>query len=280
VKFKLNGGEHQQVILLPPDGIIYSDTFKATFNGLSPIDGYTIEAFIVDDFGNEVVGENCYDSVSNIGLGDYYVSFGDSITAGEGDDDPLDDLSSDSRNFSPGYSPILNDLLSDPNAKGYPNYIANEGLGGETSAGGLVRLPRVLMRHPNSQYFLIQYGTNDGGGLFPIPSGKNDLEYPGSFKDNMQQMIDMITAEGKSAYLAKAPFSLYPSLNQQIVDYNIVVDQLIDENNILLFDPPDFYSFFEENQDQISDDNIHPTGAGYKSMANLWSYSLLNLTPP
>jgi len=283
VKFKLDGGAQEQVISLPLDGIIYPDTFKATFNGLSPSDGHTIECLIVDDFGNEVVGKNTYDSVNQVGLGDYYVAFGDSITVGAEDDYPLDDVSSDGRNSGPGYSSILNDLLSDADAKGYPNYIANEGLGGETSAIGLDRLPVVLARQSNSQYFLIQYGTNDGAGLFPIPSGKGlsmeDSGYLGSFKDNMQQMIDIITSEGKSAYLAKAPFSLYPSLNQKIVDYNIVVDELRSANNIQIV-PPDFYSFFEANQDQLSDDNLHPNGNGYKSMANLWSYALLNPTPP
>ena len=280
VKFILDGGSQEQVITLPPDGIIYPDTFKATFNGPVPSDNHTVECYIIDDHGVEVSGAQTYYIVNGIGVGDDYVAYGDSITEGSGDDDSSDDVSADGRNSGPGYPSILNDLLT--TAKGYPHYIANEGVGGETSAGGLVRLLIVFDKDPNSQYFLIQYGTNDGAGLFPIPSGKGlstgDLGYPGSFKDNMQQIIDMITSEGKSAYLAKVPFSLYPSLNEKIIDYNIVINELVAANNIQI-NPPDFYLFFESNQDQLSD-GLHPDGNGYKSMANLWSYAILNPTSP
>jgi hypothetical protein len=56
----------------------------------------------------------------------YYVAIGDSITFGEGDDDPSDDISQDGRNSGGGYEPILNDRLTDMTG-GVPHTIVNEG---------------------------------------------------------------------------------------------------------------------------------------------------------
>jgi hypothetical protein len=46
----------------------------------------------------------------------------------------------------------------------------------------------------------------------PVPSGLGlspaDGGYPGSFKDNMQQIIDAINAAGKEVCIAKPPITL------------------------------------------------------------------------
>ena len=70
----------------------------------------------------------------------------------------------------------------------------------------------MLDDHPDSQRFLVQWGTNDADVLLPVPSGlglePGDDGYPGSFKDNMQQIINAINAAGKVACLAKPPIIL------------------------------------------------------------------------
>ena len=205
-----------------------------------------------------------------------YVAFGDSITHGDFDDIPLDDISSDGRNTGGGFEPILNNLLT--SAKGIPHSIVNEGYGGYQSSQGLVVLPTVLANYPNATYYLILFGTNDADPIFAnVPSGKGlnpgDAGYNGSYKDNMQKMISAIKTVGKIPYLAKVPYTLDPARNANILEYNQVIDELVTVNTITVT-PPDFYGWFQANQGQLADP-LHPNGAGYQSMANLWRNALV-----
>ena len=157
----------------PPYWVTYSDSTMAE---------HVLKATIIDDLGHAVSGSNAQDEVVQVGVGDYYVAIGDSITAGVGDNFLEDNISFDGRNAEGGFTPILDDLLTE--SKGYPHTVAMEAIPGSTSSEGLAWLPTVLSRHPDSQYFLILYGTNDAGGLFPVT--------PTTFKSNLQKMIDMI----------------------------------------------------------------------------------------
>jgi lysophospholipase L1-like esterase len=256
------------------EATVYSSPYQATFTGLTQSE-HTVSAVIVDDLGQEVLGETTQDQVTQVGIGDYYVAIGDSITYGVGDDYPADNNSNDGRNTEGGYAPILNNLLT--SAKGYPHTVAKEGVPGYTSVRGLDRLPSVIEQHPNSQYYLILYGTNDSGGALPLPSGQGlnpgDAGYTGSFKDIMQQIIDLISAAGKQPYLAKIPFTLKGVTRNDIIqEYNIVIDELISSNGITVV-PPDFYTYYENHQTEMSDD-LHPNGIGYQAMANLWFNAL------
>jgi len=272
VKFVVDGEVAEQTITLPTDGIIYVDTFKAIFTGLS-WDNHIIEAFIVDDQGIVISGETTYDIVSDVELGDYYVALGDSITNGIGDDYHNDDISQDERNFDGGYTPILNDLLT--TEKNYPHTIINEGLPGEQTHEGASRLSGVIEQHLNAKYYLIQYGTNDRLNNLPSGLGKlsGDAGYANSYKDFMQQMIDLITDTGANAYIAKIP-SQYP-LRTEHEEYNLVIDELLVLNSISV--SPDFYTYFQQHPEGMSADGFHPNGLGYQGMAGLWLEEIVNL---
>ena len=228
----------------------------------------------------------------------YYVAFGDSITDGDGDDDPTDDVSMDGWTTGGSYPPVLADLLARETKT--PYFIANEGVGGITSKRGLDLLPKVLSRHPESMLFLVQFGTNDSWYKRPLRSGKGlqpgDSEYSGSFKDNMQQIITMINNAGKKVCLAKLPIVLgkraydkpYRKPNRSlknyyIMQYNEVIDALAkDPKNKITVILPDFYSYFSQfntetqryRYDNEYADNFHPNGIGYRSMARLWAKAL------
>ncbi|BBO82779.1 hypothetical protein DSCO28_33450 [Desulfosarcina ovata subsp. sediminis] len=252
VKFIVDGSL-SQVVNLPADGIIHADTFQATFSGLDYSD-HMVEAVIVDDENNEVPGTMGYDVVSSVGIGDFYVAVGDSITAGFGDDILDDNISMDGRNHSGGYSPILNDYLTLD--KDYPNSVVADAVGGETTAEGLARLPEVLEKYPYAGFYLIQYGTNDNLTDLPVEN----------YRSLMQQMIDLVLAAGKTPYLAKLPWS---SLSTTAFEaYNEVIDELAVSNSIAVT-PPDFFTWFEANPDEMYD-SLHPNGEGYDSMAYLW----------
>jgi len=181
---------------------------------------------------------------------------------------------------------------------GIPHTVINEGIGGAISADGAGSINATIAKHPLSQRFFVQFGTNDARPWLPVPSGlglnSGDPDYPGTFKDNMQQIIDEINGEGKEGCLGKPPITLGDSTYSTpyenpdegarsvlIKEYNDVIDELKNDllNNIVVT-PPDFYSLFNENvsggkrYDFEYADNLHPNGVGYHSMANQWLESL------
>jgi len=271
VRFKLDGGTSFD-LHSPPFQVVFTNVTKAE---------HVVDAFIIDSAGNQITGSATHDQVTQVGVGDYFVAMGDSITAGLGDNVPSDDTSADGRNSGGGYEPVLNNLRT--SAKGYPQTVINEGIGGTTSSDGVALIPALVSRHPNAQHFLIEYGTNDAAG--PVPSGlglhPGDPGYPGTFKDNMQRILTAVRNAGKVAHLAKVPYSIgsMTARNSTYQVYNQVIDELIAENSggSAATRPvvgPDFFSFFQSHQNQFSDD-LHPNGTGYQSMGTLW----LNVLP-
>jgi lysophospholipase L1-like esterase len=146
-------------------------------------------------------------------------------------------------------------------------------------------MPSILANHPGAQKFLVLYGTNDaihnvfsGFGLNPGDGG-----YTGSFKDNMNKIIKTIINADKEPILAKVPMALGPCstcapfsnpytafINQvTISQYNQVIEGLALDNGLPV--PPDLYNELPHNE---YTDNIHPDGAGYDTIATLWSEQL------
>ena len=261
---------------------------------------HTLTVYMIDQ---NSIRQTAHTDTVGFGIGDYYVGFGDSITYGVGDDISTDDSSNDGRNTGGGFTPILNDLLT--NDKGYPHTVVNETIPGYESGDGLAVINNALTAHPDSQFFLILFGTNDSTPPMAVPSGLDlnagDPGYPGSFKDNMKQIIDTVTAAGKYPLLSKVPIryadcsvigqcNSYPNpataqANLDIQEYNLVIDQLILENNLevdpvnlpgTLLTPPDLYSYYEgTGLDGLGKspefaDWLHPNGVGYQSLSNLW----------
>ena len=262
--------------------------YKAVFKDLTESE-HTLDADVIDNGGMPVPGDRTSDRKKQIGIGDYYVAVGDSITKGSKDDVSSDNTSKDGRNTGGGYEPILNDLLT--NAKGYPHTVAKEGVAGHMASDGLALVPTLLQKYPKARYDLIQYGTNDSGasGALPVPSGEGlnpgDRGYAGSFKDNMQRIITAFVQAGQTPLLAKVPIVIAPCAscatfpdpdaeppNRLIQAYNRVIDELVIANGIQVT-PPDFYTYFKSHPEEISD-GLHPNGAGYQAMANLWFQAL------
>jgi lysophospholipase L1-like esterase len=269
-------------------GYDYVAPFEHNFTNLSKSD-YQIEALIIDGGGTPITGEYMRDMKDPVGIGDYYVAFGDSITFGKGDDNSLDDVSLDGRNSGGGYEPILNDLLT--SYKGYPHTVVNEGVSGEDSVDGFARIGSVLSAHPEANYILILFGTNDSGRSIKSGLGLNpgDDGYVGSYKDNMQRIIDIVLSAGKEPLLAKVPIALgecsfcapYSDPDtairntRYIQKYNQVVEELVSANAITAVSP-DLYDYFMTHPEEMID-NLHPNGTGYISIGSLWFDALFGL---
>jgi lysophospholipase L1-like esterase len=252
----------------------YTAPYEVNFIGLAQSE-HVVDAFVIDSLGTPVAGIATHDQAIQVGIGDYLVAMGDSITEGFGDNIPSDDTSQDGRNSNAGYPPILNDLLTATINR--PHNVVNEGIGGAKSSGGVSLISTLLQEHPDAQRFLILYGMNDANGITPVPSGlglqPGDPGYPGSFKHNTQQIIDAINNAGKVAILAKVPVAvpLTGQRNQAIEQYNLVIDELVaNPANNIPGPPPDFHTYFETHYPTEYFDSIHPNGIGYQSMADLW----------
>ena len=263
VEFVLDGNPATSVL-------DYNTPFEHTFVSL-PKAEHGVDVYLVDAAATRQSG---FSDHTGFGVGDYFIALGDSITRGSPthDDITSDNTSADGRNTGGGYEPILNDLLTAKS--GYPQTVINAGVSGDSTSDALLRLPALLSNNPEANYVLILLGTNDaywggldsGVGLMPGETG-----YADTYKDHMQQIISTVVASGKIPVLAKVlivqPFD--DIANPLIQQYNTVIDELALFNGITLV-PPDFYTYFQ-NHPELFDDNLHPNGAGFIGMANLWS---------
>lgn len=261
-------GEVSQIDLSAP--------YATQFTGLATGE-HAVSAYLLDGAGTRFIALDATVNFPQIGInGIHLYAIGDSITAGLFDDIPSDDVSADGRNTAAGYEPILNDYLLTSN--GVPITVLNDGNAGEESWEGSARIIQVLSGSPEAMAYLAFYGANDSGGSTPTPSGlglsPGAAGYAGSFKDNIQQIIDVVTSAGKGIFLAKAPPYLANSTRDALVlQYNQVIDELIAANG-LGYAPADFHTWFTANPSEFSADGIHPAGIGYQSMARIWCESL------
>jgi acyl-CoA thioesterase-1 len=102
--------------------------------------------------------------------------FGDSISAGYGLDDETH-----------GWVALLQTKLE---RTGYGYRVVNASVSGETTAGGLARLPRALALH-HPQIVVLELGGNDGLRALPLAP----------MHDNLAKMIELSRAAGAKVLL-------------------------------------------------------------------------------
>jgi acyl-CoA thioesterase-1 len=149
---------------------------------------------------------------------------------------------------------MLEDRLQ---AEGYGYQVVNASIAGDTSAGGLARLPRLLALHEPS-LVVIELGGNDGLRGQPVAT----------LRDNLTKMIELSNASGADVVLAgiqippnyghsytQALAAVYPELAQRF-DAALVAFLLED---VAL------------NGELMQPDGIHPNAAGQEIVfANVW----------
>jgi lysophospholipase L1-like esterase len=212
-----------------------------------------------------------------VGKDAVFVAMGDSITFGVGDTVASDNFQNGILPAA-GYPPLLTNRFA--SQKGKNVLIINEGIPGDRSTDGLGDVATIVNTYSLAKYFLLLYGANDV--LFNVPSGVGKSSgqpgYLGSFKGNMQQIINVIRNAGKIPVLAKVLYQANPSADPGIQEYNQVINELVTQNSLTVT-PPDFYNFFKTNPSLLPD-GLHPNGIGYQSMSPLWYNSLGNVVFP
>lgn len=166
---------------------------------------------------------------------------GDSLSAGYGID------------VKEGWVSLLQRRL----AGKFPHQVINASVSGETSGGGLARLPALLKEHQPS-LVIVELGGNDGLRGHPL--------------NVMQQQLDAIITQSQSsgAKVLLLGMRIPPNYGQRYTQHFHDTYQQLAEKYKLSF-VPFFLEGIATNTDYMQGDGIHPTAAGQTQMLdNVW----------
>ena len=169
--------------------------------------------------------------------------FGDSISAGYG-----------LPRVEQGWVELLKARLQ---AQGYGYQVVNASVSGETTAGGLARLPRALeLHHP--KIVILELGGNDGLRALPIAQ----------LRANLTQMVTLSTAIGAKVLLLgmRMPPNYGPEYTKQfaLVFSDLASGQKIPSVPFLLND-------VALSPNLLQQDDIHPNALGQPILLdNVW----------
>mgnify|MGYP001291911781 CR=1 FL=1 len=151
------------------------------------------------------------------------------------------------------------DLLEDHlDAQAYGYALVNASIAGDTSAGGLARLPGVLATYAPS-IVVIELGGNDGLRGQPVPL----------LKQNLADIIELSKAAGAKVVLTgiQIPPNYGPAYTAAFAD---IYRELAAEHDVALV------AFLMEgvalDPSLLQDDRIHPNAAGQRPLfENVWN---------
>lgn len=155
---------------------------------------------------------------------------------------------------------LLQNIWLDENRK---VEVINAAISGETSDGGLARLPRLLDQH-SPTHVLIELGGNDG------LQGHN----VGKLQENLSKMIELVKAEGAEVYLQdmEIPTNYGRRYNQL---FGNSFDKVAEQHSVTLV--PFFMQDIALNDDLMQRDGIHPNEKGQPLIAEFMHNQLTPL---
>jgi acyl-CoA thioesterase-1 len=176
------------------------------------------------------------------GAGQTIVVVGDSLSSGYG------------MAAEQSWVAMLEDRLQ---AEGYGYQVVNASIAGDTSAGGLARLPRLLELH-DPELVVIELGGNDGLRGQPVAA----------LRDNLAKMIELSRASGAQVVLAgiQIPPNYGPAYTQTLA---AVYPELAKKFDAALIEF--LLADVALNRELMQPDGIHPNAAGQKIVfGNVW----------
>jgi acyl-CoA thioesterase-1 len=169
------------------------------------------------------------------------VFLGDSLTAGFGVD-PTE-----------AFPAVIKEKVQ---AAHLPFEIQNAGLSGDTSSGALRRIDWLLQRP--IALLVIALGGNDGLRGLPVKS----------LKANLQAIIDKTKAKNPTVKIVIAGMQIPPNLGADYTtDFQRVYPELARDNHAALI--PFLLEGVGGHRDLNQADQIHPTAAGHKIIADM-----------
>src|SRR6202521_5129900 len=169
--------------------------------------------------------------------------FGDSISAGYG-----------LTRVEQGWVALLQTRLKDGD---YGYQVVNASVSGETTAGGLARLPRALdLHHP--KIVILELGGNDGLRALPVAQ----------MRANLLRMVDLASAAGAKTLLLgmRMPPNYGPEYTEQ---FAMVFSDLARDRKLPLV--PFLLTDIALSPTLLQGDDIHPNAAGQPLLLeNVW----------
>ncbi len=169
--------------------------------------------------------------------------FGDSISAGYG-----------LERVDQGWVALLQRRLKD---QAYGYQVVNASVSGETTAGGLARLPRALMLH-QPKIVILELGGNDGLRALPIAQ----------MRANLVRMAELAASAGARVLLLgmRMPPNYGPGFTEQ---FQASYTDLAREKKLPLV--PFLLNGIALSPDLMQADGIHPNALGQpKLLENVW----------
>jgi acyl-CoA thioesterase-1 len=172
----------------------------------------------------------CLSAYINVAQAKHLMIYGDSLSAAYG------------LQLDQGWVSLLADDLS------ADHRVSNASISGETSIGGLARLPETL-KELNPDIVFIELGANDGLRGYPI----------NKIKENIGTMIDLVKASNAQAVLAG--ISIPASYGPRYVDqFRSLYRQLAEEREVPFINL--YLEEFVTTPGLIQADGLHPTAIG------------------
>jgi acyl-CoA thioesterase-1 len=177
-----------------------------------------------------------------LGAGQTIVVVGDSLSSGYG------------ITAEQSWVAMLEDRLQ---SEGYGYEVVNASIAGDTSGGGLARLPRLLEAHA-PELVVIELGGNDGLRGHPV----------GVLRDNLAKMIELAQQSGARVVLAgmQLPPNYGPAYTRSLA---AVYPELAEQFGTTLIDF--LLADVALRPELMQADGIHPNAAGQEIVfANVW----------
>jgi acyl-CoA thioesterase-1 len=173
------------------------------------------------------------------------VAFGDSLTAGYG------------LSRQQAYPALVAEKMR---AAGYEFEVVNAGSSGDTTAGGLRRLPEILRVHKKIDIFILELGINDAFRGAPIDQ----------IRTNLQAIIDQVRARQPDASIVIAGMQLPDFSSEDYVGaFGGIFGALAEKNHAALI--PYLLEGVGGNPELNQWDRVHPNAAGQRVVAeNVW----------
>jgi acyl-CoA thioesterase I len=173
------------------------------------------------------------------------VALGDSLTAGYG------------LSRQQAYPALVAEKMR---AAGYAFEVVNAGSSGDTTAGGLRRLPAILRAHKKIDVFILELGINDAFRGVPIDQ----------IRANLQAIIDQVRARHPTAIIVIAGMQLPDySSDDYVGAFGGIFGALAERNRAILI--PYLLEGVGGNPELNQWDRVHPNAAGQRVLAaNVW----------
>jgi acyl-CoA thioesterase I len=143
---------------------------------------------------------------------------------------------------------------------GYEFEVVNAGSSGDTTTGGLRRLPALLRAHKKIDIFVLELGINDAFRGVPIEQ----------VRSNLQAIIDQVRAQHPNVTIVVAGMQLPDFSNNDYVGaFGAIFAPLAEKNRATLI--PFFLEGVGGNPELNQWDRVHPNAAGQRVLAeNVW----------